>query len=111
MPKSEARSYDDFSYSVAEREKGSSGSLSPFTYLCTLLILSLLGLIILYSSSYKQAIDSSLPHYFFFFRNLIAGISGLAAGTYYIRVSGANQATNKYSLTWDRTNYGPAMTV
>ncbi len=80
MPKSEARSYDDFSYSVAEREKGSSGSLSPFTYLCTLLIFSLLGLIILYSSSYKQAIDSSLPHYFFFFRNLIAGISGLAAG-------------------------------
>ena len=36
-------------------------------------------------------------------------LSGLAAGTYYIRVSGANQATNKYSLTWDRTNYGPAI--
>ncbi len=80
MPKSELRSYDDFSYIAGEKEKGSSGSLSPFTYLCALLILSLLGLIVLYSASYEKAINIGLPHYFYFFRNLIAGISGLVTG-------------------------------
>ncbi len=78
MPRSEQRSYDDYSYSATAKEKESAGSLSPFTYLCTVLILALLGLIVLYSSSYQKAISEGLPHYYYFFRNLIAGLSALA---------------------------------
>ncbi len=80
MPKSELRSYDDIQYSAAYKEKGSAGSLSPFTYLCAVLIIALLGLTVLYSSSYEKAIQLGLPHYYYFFRNLIAGISGLVIG-------------------------------
>lgn len=80
MPRSEARSYDDFAYNAAEKEKGNSGSLSPFTYLCTVLIIALLGLIVLYSSSYDKAIRLGLPHYHYFFQNLIGGLAGLFCG-------------------------------
>ena len=80
MPKSELRSYDDFQYSAVYREKETSGSLSPFTYLCTVLIIALLGLTVLYSSSYAKAISEGLPHYYYFFRNLLGGLGGLALG-------------------------------
>ena len=33
-------------------------------------------------------------------------LDGLAAGTYYAKVSGVNQATNTYAFSWDRKNYG-----
>lgn len=81
MPKSELRSYDDYQYSAIGKEKESSGSLSPFTYLCTILIIALLGLTVLYSASYPKAVSLDLPHYHYFFSNLIAGFSGLAAGS------------------------------
>ncbi len=80
MPKSELRSYDDYPYSAAGKEKETSGSLSPFTYLCTVLIIALLGLIVLYSSSYESAVSAGLPHYAYFLNNLIAGFGGLALG-------------------------------
>ncbi len=32
--------------------------------------------------------------------------TGLAAGTYYVRVEGSAGALNSYTLDWDRTNYG-----
>ena len=32
-------------------------------------------------------------------------LAGLAAGTYYVRISGINKSTNTYSLVWDRSNY------
>ena len=38
-------------------------------------------------------------------------LSGLAAGTYYIRVQGASGAQNTYSLVWDGNNYGPKADV
>ncbi|MBO8436992.1 MAG: FtsW/RodA/SpoVE family cell cycle protein [Spirochaetes bacterium] len=78
MPRSEQRNYDDYSYSTTVKEKENAGSLSPFTYLCTVLIISLLGLVILYSSSYQKAIAEGLPHYYYFFRNLVAGLVALA---------------------------------
>ena len=33
-------------------------------------------------------------------------LSGLAPGTYYVRVMGISKAMNTYSLTWDGSNYG-----
>ena len=38
-------------------------------------------------------------------------LSGLDAGTYYIRVQGASGAQNTYSLVWDGNNYGPKADV
>ncbi len=35
-------------------------------------------------------------------------LDGLMPGSYYIKVYGAEQVQNTYSLSWDRTNYGPA---
>ncbi len=80
MLKSEVRSYDDITYSEAYKEKGDSGSLSPFTYLCAMLIVGLMGLTVLYSASYEKAIALGYPHYFYFFRNLIAALSALVVG-------------------------------
>ncbi|WP_302580077.1 T9SS type A sorting domain-containing protein [uncultured Desulfovibrio sp.] len=37
----------------------------------------------------------------------IIRFSGLAAGTYYVKVQGNAGAVNKYTLDWDRSNYGP----
>lgn len=79
MPKSEERSYDDYPF-VTESMGRDEGSLSPFTYLCTILIIALLGLTVLYSSSYAKASSCGLPHYWYFFRNLIAAAVGLGAG-------------------------------
>ena len=80
MPKSEIRSYDDFTYAAGNKEKEGAGSLSPFTFLCTVLIIALLGLIVLYSSSYRLAISQGLEHYWYFFRSFIAAVSGFAVG-------------------------------
>ena len=41
----------------------------------------------------------------------VIDLSGLAAGTYYIRVQGASGAQNTYSLVWDGNNYGPKADV
>ena len=80
MLKSEIRSYDDITYSEVYKEKGSSGSLSPFTYLCAMLIIAMLGLTILYSASYEKAIALGYPHYHYFFSNLISAIAALIVG-------------------------------
>ena len=80
MPKSDIRSYDDFTYAAGNKEKEGAGSLSPFTFLCTVLIIALLGLIVLYSSSYRLAISQGLEHYWYFFRSFIAAVSGFAVG-------------------------------
>ena len=80
MLRSEQTSYDDLSYAVESKERETSGSLSPFTYLCAVLIISLLGLTVLYSSSYSAALDKGLPHYWYFIRQAAGGALGLAAG-------------------------------
>ncbi len=73
------RYYDDITYR-AEGKKDSSGSLSPFTFLCISLVLALLGLVALYSASYMKAIGLSLPHYYYFARQMIVALVALAAG-------------------------------
>lgn len=68
------------SYRVSGSGGDGSGSLSPFTFLCIVLIIAFFGLIILYSASFQKAIDNSLPHYYYFIRQLVSAGCGLAAG-------------------------------
>ena len=79
MPSSGSNSYDDLLLIEEQRkEKESSGSLSPFTYLCIALIIALFGLIVLYSSSYGKALSE---------RNAIAAASGLVAGSLFSTIN------------------------
>ena len=88
MPSSGSNSYDDLLLIEEQRkEKESSGSLSPFTYLCIALIIALFGLIVLYSSSYGKALSEGHPHYFYFIRNAIAAASGLVAGSLFSTIN------------------------
>ena len=81
MPSSGSNSYDDLLLIDEQRkEKESSGSLSPFTYLCIALVIALFGLIVLYTSSYGIALAEGHPHYYYFLRNAIAAGAGLAVG-------------------------------
>ena len=80
MQRISGNSYDDMSYRVSGSGGNGSGSLSPFTFLCIVLIIAFFGLIILYSASFQKAIDSSLPHYYYFIRQLVSAGCALAAG-------------------------------
>ena len=81
MPSTGSSTYDDLLLiEEQQKEKETSGSLSPFTYLCIALITALYGLVILYSSSYSEALSNGLAHYWYFVRNLYAGVAGLLLG-------------------------------
>ena len=74
------RSYDDMTYKAEGSRKDTAGSLSPFTFLCIALILTLLGLVALYTSSYMKAIEIGLPHYWYFMRQALVAAVSLAFG-------------------------------
>ncbi len=78
MPK-EQISYDDITYKVGNNGD-KSGSLSPFTFLCLVLVLALFGLVQLYSVSFPIAVREGLSHYHYFLLQVIAAGFGLAAG-------------------------------
>ncbi len=68
------------SYKVSGTESDGSGSLSPFTFLCIVLILAFFGLIVLYSASFQTAIERGLPHYYYFVRQLVSAGCALVVG-------------------------------
>lgn len=70
--------YSDYYNSPLEEEKASGGSLSPFTFICVVVILILTGLLMLYSSSYAEATANGLPHYHFVLRQGIFALLGIA---------------------------------
>ena len=55
------------------------GSLSAFTFLCIIVLITTLGLVMLYSASYNEALIHNLPHYYFFSRQLMFVLLALAA--------------------------------
>ncbi len=64
------QSYDDWQGTqVTLSETG--GNASAFTFLCVVVILIALGLIMLYSASYNEALIHNLPHYYFFQRQMM----------------------------------------
>ena len=56
------RDYSDWYSSEREEGKAESGSLAPFTFICVVVLLTLTGLMMLYSASYAEASAAGLPH-------------------------------------------------
>ncbi len=54
------------------------GSMSAFTFLCVVLTLIGLGLVMMYSASYNEALSMGLPHHYFFVRQAMFILLGLA---------------------------------
>lgn len=70
------RDYSDW-YSLEEsHSSGKSGSLAPFTFICVVMILVFTGLLMLYSSSYAEAINNGFEHYYFVLRQGIFALLG-----------------------------------
>jgi len=64
------QSYDDWEATQATLSE-TGGNASAFTFLCVVVILIALGLIMLYSASYNEALIHNLPHYYFFQRQMM----------------------------------------
>ncbi len=64
------QSYDDWQSTQATLSE-TGGNASAFTFLCVVVILIALGLIMLYSASYNEALIHDLPHYYFFQRQMM----------------------------------------
>ena len=73
------REFDDWQKSEI-REEPETGGHSAFTFLCLVVLLTALGLIMLYSASYNEALSHNLVHHYFFTRQLIFVILALAVG-------------------------------
>ena len=71
--------YDDYvddNYVVKEGE----GFFSPFTFLCSVLVLSLFGFIALLSSTMDKAIAEGVPFYSYLGKELLGAVLGLVLG-------------------------------
>ncbi len=73
------RQYDDWKYSGEERPDGRrpssssfdpsvGGGMSAFTFLCIVVALTGVGLVMMYSASYNEALSHGLPHHYYFLR-------------------------------------------
>ncbi|MGN0907236.1 MAG: FtsW/RodA/SpoVE family cell cycle protein [Bullifex sp.] len=69
--------YSDYRAALELNRDRNDGSLSPFTFICVTLILTLMGGITLYSSSYPEAIMNGLPHWYYIARQGIFACLGL----------------------------------
>ena len=64
------RDFDDWRQ-IEEPLEESGRNLSAFTFLCVVILITSLGLIMLYSASYNEALVHGLPHHYFFTRQLM----------------------------------------
>ncbi|NBK23873.1 MAG: cell division protein FtsW, partial [Spirochaetia bacterium] len=64
------REFDDYQHQE-ETLVEVGGDFSPFTFLCVVLLITSLGLIMLYSASYNEALIHNLPHHYFLTRQLM----------------------------------------
>lgn len=64
------REFDDYQHQE-ETLVEVGGNFSPFTFLCVVLLITSLGLIMLYSASYNEALIHDLPHHYFLTRQLM----------------------------------------
>ncbi len=65
------REFDDWRQNEEPLEEGGGRNLSAFTFLCLVILITSLGLIMLYSASYNEALIHGLPHHYFFTRQLM----------------------------------------
>ena len=69
--------YSDYRASLELNRDRNDGSLSPFPFICVVLILTLMGAITLYSASYPEAIMNGLPHWYYIARQGMFAVLGL----------------------------------
>lgn len=73
------KDYDDFTLTDYSRDE-LSGSLSPFTFICVVAVLTLFGLIMAYSASYDASIREGYSHYHYLLEMVTYGIIALVSG-------------------------------
>jgi cell division protein FtsW len=93
--------WDDKGGSPRETWTDERGTNSSFTFLCVVVILVLLGLTMLYSASYNEALVHELPYDYFFKRQLLFVGLGFAAAVV-IRI---------VPLSWIRNASYPVLSV
>lgn len=74
-----AEDYNDFDREDLVEHNISSGSLSPFTFLCLMIITIGLGLFFLHSATAYMAITKGLPHYYYALKQATFVGIGIAA--------------------------------
>lgn len=77
--------FDDWNQKSLTHEEllgDSGGRASAFTFLCIVVILTSLGLVMLYSASYNEALIHDLPHYYFFQRQLMFVVLALVCSVF-----------------------------
>jgi cell division protein FtsW len=77
------RDFDDWRQKEEPLEE-EGRNLSAFTFLCIVILITSLGLIMLYSASYNEALVHGLPHHYFFTRQLMF-VALAAVGWFVIR--------------------------
>ena len=70
------KDYDDFTLRDYQDQE-LSGSLSPFTFLCVVAVLTLFGLIMAYSASYDAALREGYAHYHYLLEMVTYGFFAL----------------------------------
>jgi len=74
------RQFDDWKIVREPIVEEKEGINSAFTFLCVVVLLSGLGLTMLYSASYDEALSHGLPHYYYLVRQLLFAVAALAVG-------------------------------
>lgn len=69
--------YSDYRDTLELVRDKNEGALSPFTFICVVLILILMGGVTLYSASYPEAISQGLPHYYYILKQSIFAVLGI----------------------------------
>lgn len=76
MPMDLRREFDDW-YEETEGRSDNQGKLSAFTFLMVVVLTTGIGLMMLYSASYNEALIHGLVHHYFFSRQLVFGALAL----------------------------------
>ena len=69
--------YSDYRDTLELVRDKNEGALSPFTFICVVLILILMGGLTLYSASYPEAISKGLNHYYYILKQGVFAILGI----------------------------------
>ena len=72
--------YDDFDQIAKKGEDTTEGLFSPFTFLIITLILTLFGLMMLYSATFDYAVENNRPHYYYLMSQLVGLVVGFLIG-------------------------------
>lgn len=70
MEENKSKNYDDFDMIKREGENTTEGLFSPFTFIFFVILISLCGLVMLYSATFDVAVRDGYAHYHYLFNQL-----------------------------------------